>query len=339
MQTLHLPRDPSEETRMELESSPVSALLRVRDGFSGQQMWVVPKPWLRECAVQPLLQSLLPTDAGWFPCARHHFRERPQGAEEHILIFCTAGNGSCQIDGVSWRIGPGNALLIPRGAPHAYWADSDTPWSIHWVHFTGITGDLMLSELGRDQRVLQVDTQSALLVEALFQECYRAFAGGFVIHRMIYSAQVLHHLLGKIIYGNSYYSPLQHTSRRRALEPTLTFLHQNSARKLTLKEIADHAGVSVSHLSALFKEQTGLSPMDYLIRYRMQRACVLLSVKSATVHEVAYEVGYSDPYYFSRLFKKVIGIAPLHYREHRGKRTNAAPPEESITDFTGAPLH
>lgn len=314
--------------------------MRVRDGFAGQKMWVVPKPWLQVCVAQPVLQSLLITDIGWFPTARHHYRERPRGADEHILIFCTAGAGWCVLGGKRWKIGPAEALLIPRGTPHEYWADVQTPWSIHWVHYSGITGDLMMNELAHDQRVLQVDTQSAWAIESLFRECFDAFAGGFVPQRMIYSAQVLHHLLGRLLYGNARYSPLQHAHQRRTLEPTLAFLHQNSARKLTLKEIADHAGISVSYLSALFKEQTGLSPMDYLIRYRMQRACALLSAQlSPSIAEVAYEIGYTDPYYFSRLFKKVIGIPPLHYRDHRGKRTVAPEYDDSSTDYTGTPIH
>lgn len=313
---------------MEVQSPP-NALARVRDGFAGQQMWVVPKPWLQECALSPLLQALVPTDVGWFPKARHHFRERPNGADEHILIFCSAGYGVCQIEGVTWHVQPREALLIPRGTPHAYWAEGESPWSIHWVHFVGITGNLMLGELGREQRVLQVDEASARIVEALFQECIDAFAGGFVLHRLIYSAQVLNHLLGRLIYGNTAYSPLQRAQKRRALEPTLAYLHQNSANRITLKEIADHAGVSVSHLSALFKEQTGLSPMDYLIRYRMQRACALLKLSPLGIQQIAYEVGYNDPYYFSRLFKKVIGVAPLHYRQNPAQRII---PESRLTN-------
>jgi YesN/AraC family two-component response regulator len=63
------------------------------------------------------------------------------------------------------------------------------------------------------------------------------------------------------------------------------------------------------------KMRPGYSPKDYFIHLKVQRACGLLSRSDKTIHEIAYEMRYSDPYYFSRLFKKVIGISPRRYRE------------------------
>lgn len=291
--------------------------MRIREGFIGQRMWVIPRPSLESCAAQPMLQSLLPKDIGWFPAARYHYRERAYGADEHILIFCISGSGWYEIAGRQGQVKAREALLIPRGTPHAYYADESDPWSIHWVHFVGMDADLMLSQLPVGENVILTDRHSAEAIERLFVECYESFAGGFIVHRLIYCAQVLHHLLGRLFFNNACYSPLQRTRHLRTLEPTLTFLHQNIHRKLTLREIAEHAGLSVSYVSSLFKQQTGMSPMDYLIHLKMQHACALLSLQQKGVHEVAYEIGYTDPYYFSRIFKKVIGASPLHYRENR----------------------
>lgn len=288
---------------------------RKRDGFAGQTMWVAPPPLVRQCCTQPLLQSLIPKDLGWFPNAANHYRERPNGAEEHILIYCSAGCGGYEIGEERGSLHAGEALLIPRHAPHRYWADDATPWSIHWVHFSGIEGDLILGQLPRDHHMLQVDAKSAAVIESLFGELYIALAGGIVMHRLIYGAQVLHHLLGRLLFANTCYSPLQRAHQARTLEPILAYIHENSREPITLKQMAERAGLSISHLSTLFKEQTGLSPMDYFIRYRMQRACALLKFDSRSVQEIAYEVGYEDPYYFSRLFKKVIGVSPLHFRK------------------------
>lgn len=137
-----------------------------------------------------------------------------------------------------------------------------------------------------------------------------------MLHRLIYCVQILHHLLGCLFFNNTSFSPAQRTSRFHSVEPTLTYLRQHISDNVTLAEMAEHAGLSVSHFSFLFKQQTGYSPMDYFIHARMLHACSLLALTDKTVHEIACELGYQDPYYFSRIFKKVMGVAPREYRKY-----------------------
>jgi AraC-like DNA-binding protein len=262
-----------------------------------------------------MLQSLIPTDIGWYPTARYHYRERENGADEHILIFCVAGSGWYEIGGQRYVVEANEALLIPRGVPHIYGADESAPWSIHWVHFIGMEADFFLYHLPIGEQKLLVAPDSVHAIERLFTECYESFIGGFVLYRLIYCTQILHHLLGCLFFNNDFFSPTQRTSRFHSVESTLTFLHQDIHRDITLAEMADHTGLSISHFSFLFKQQTGYPPVDYFIHLKVQRACTLLSRSRDTIQEIAYEVGYSDPYYFSRIFKKIMGISPRQYRQ------------------------
>jgi AraC family transcriptional regulator of arabinose operon len=288
---------------------------RIREGFVGQKMWVIPRSILANWSAQPMLQALIPTDIGWYPSAHYHYREREQGADEHILLFCVEGAGWYEINGERQSVEAGEALILPRGTAHTYGADETHPWSIHWVHFTGTEADFFVYHLPVGEYKLRVDAQSIAAIEQLFRECYDSFVGGFVLYRLIYCAQILHHLLGRLFFNNNQFSPVQRTSRFHSLEATLTFLHQNLHREVTLEEMAEHAGLSASHFSFLFKQQTGYSPINYFIHLKVQRACTLLSLTPKSIHEIAYEIGYSDPYYFSRLFKKTMGVSPQHYRE------------------------
>jgi AraC-like DNA-binding protein len=289
--------------------------IRIREGFQGQKQWVIPKATLDRWSTHPMLGPLIPTDIGWYPTAKYHYREREQGADEHILIFCTEGEGWYEIGGQHEMVQPNEALLIPRGTPHIYGASDEFPWSIQWVHFYGTEADFFMLQLPLGEYKLLVDPECAATIDRLFRECYHSFVGGFIMHRLVYCAQVLRHLLGCLFFNNNHFSPGQRTSRFHSIEPTLAFLHQNMGRNLTLKEMAVHAGLSSSHFSFLFKQQTGYSPMDYFIHLKMQHACTLLSLTRKTIHEIAYEIGYDDPYYFSRIFKKVMGISPRQYRE------------------------
>ena len=127
--------------------------------------------------------------------------------------------------------------------------------------------------------------------------------GGFVLTRLIYSAKLLHRLLGELFFNNSAFSAATRSSRFHSIEATLGYLRANIDRPLALVEMAAHAELSESHFSRIFKEQTGHAPLDYFILLKMQHASTLLAVTAMPVREVAAAVGYADPYYFSPLFK------------------------------------
>ena len=75
------------------------------------------------------------------------------------------------------------------------------------------------------------------------------------------------------------------------------------------------------------KELTGMSPIDYLTTVRINRACFLLRNSSNNINEIAYSVGYSDPKYFSRVFKRTMGVTPTQYK-------NSALERQDIPDHT-----
>ena len=95
--------------------------IRLREGFRGQKQWVIPRAIVQRWSAHPMLQPLMPTDIGWYPAARYHYREREQGADENMLILCVAGEGWYEIDGVKGMVQPDEALMIPRGSAAHLW--------------------------------------------------------------------------------------------------------------------------------------------------------------------------------------------------------------------------
>lgn len=289
--------------------------IRIREGFKDQILYIIPPPIVETMKAHPLLHQLMPTHIGWYPHAQYHYCERPVGAEEHILILCTDGEGWIDIDGRRLVVHKHEALLVPRNTPHVYGASADEPWSINWFHFIGASSDYFAYLLPQDDYILTVAPEAEQPLKTLFNECYDAFLGSFVLERMIYVAQTLHHLLGYLFFNNRAFSPTLRTSRFHSVSGTQDYLRQNLDQRLTLEDMASHAGLSKSHFMRLFKEQTGYSPVDYFIHLKVQRACMLLSVTRQSVYEISQAVGYEDPYYFSRIFKKIVGVSPSRYRE------------------------
>lgn len=112
--------------------------------------------------------------------------------------------------------------------------------------------------------------------------------------------------------GNKVTTSLSTTAKRQQnlVNHTIYYLENHHNQEITLEQLADKLYVSPTHLSKVFKEETGLSPINYLIQIRLKHARELLKDDNLTVKEVAQAVGYQDAYHFSKLFKKYYGKAP-----------------------------
>jgi len=95
----------------------------------------------------------------------------------------------------------------------------------------------------------------------------------------------------------------------------VAYIQRHHARDLSRHEIAAHVGVSENYLTQIFHREFGLSPWEYLHRYRVERAKALLRDTDESITSVAALVGFGDPAYFSRVFRKLEGCAPRDYRE------------------------
>jgi len=98
------------------------------------------------------------------------------------------------------------------------------------------------------------------------------------------------------------------------IERIIVYMRQHSDQPLQVSALTTLANLSPSHFFALFKRATGHTPIDYFIHLRMHRACELLAGTGLSVKEVAATLGYDDPFYFSRVFKSINGVAPSDYR-------------------------
>jgi AraC-like DNA-binding protein len=212
------------------------------------------------------------------------------------------------------RVEANQALLIRRGVAHVYGAAERAPWSIHWVHFLGDDAACFCNLLRADNPVVPVAADLMPRLRGLFREACAALSEGFTQEGIICAAQSVRHLLGLLFFGNSSFHPRTKAPRAEGIERTLEFLRERSEDRVTVAEMARRVDLSVTHFARQFRQHTGFAPMDYFIHLKMQRAARLLTLTPLTVKQVAARVGYDDPYYFSRLFRKIMGAPPTEYR-------------------------
>jgi AraC family transcriptional regulator of arabinose operon len=95
------------------------------------------------------------------------------------------------------------------------------------------------------------------------------------------------------------------------------YLASHLGEPFNLEKLAAQCNLSVSRLSHLFKDHVGVTPQQFLEQHRMRHACHLLKLTGLSVAEVAREVGYEDPFYFSNRFRRSLGESPLRYRQNK----------------------
>ncbi|WP_162160573.1 AraC family transcriptional regulator [Paenibacillus gorillae] len=105
--------------------------------------------------------------------------------------------------------------------------------------------------------------------------------------------------------------------RNDIVAQAIHYMNAHYAKPITLEQLAESLNCSTRHLTRLFKNSTGSSPIEYIIDIRITKAKELLVSTDATLQEIAESIGQPDSYYFSRMFKKRLGVSPLQYRKEK----------------------
>jgi len=283
-----------------------------RDSFYGDKSIVMSTKVLKEIKKNPLINRLYITDIGYYPHALYHYRRRETGIDENILIYCINGKGKIQVNGQSYDIESSSFFIIPASEPHIYRADEKDPWSIYWIHFGGEKSQHFKKFFKRNINLKSCPNSRIDDRINLFNEILTSLELGFSKERIEFANLTLQSLLASFFYIDTYRASKGHQSSN-PVEQSIFFMQKNLHQSIKIKDIAEHVQLSESHLSKLFKNKTGSAPMDYFINLKMQEAIRLLSNQSMRIKEVAFSLGYNDPFYFSRIFTKHIGVNPTSF--------------------------
>lgn len=296
-------------------------MLKLHDGFVGERSIVLPAMTIKTCETHPLLHRLYITDIGYYPHAMHHYRERPCGVGQYILIYCLKGCGWYAADGQRYDVRAGQWFVIPSGVPHAYASDNDDPWTIYWVHFTGDDASAYGDGCMTPTEIKAGPSSRIADRNALFEEMFAALGDSRSIESLLYASSLLHAYLASFRYLKAFRrcNPDQNNiDGNDIVGMAVRYMSENLERKLTLADICRFTGYGQSQVSLLFRNKTGQSPLNYFNKLKMQRACELLETTDMKINQICSKVGIDDCYYFSRLFTKTIGVAPRCYRQRNG---------------------
>lgn len=277
-------------------------------------------------AVRPALcapphdTDVMPLSCGWFLDAHHHAAER-SGLDEGVLIYGVDGRGWLDYAGRHLDVTPGDLLYLPPGSAHAYGAMAGNPWTIWWMHLAGrrVGRHVQLAGFRADRPLVHIGIQPAVM--ALFRMLLDVFDLHPDAARWAAMQAAARHILAHIAALPTV--PRNAGRYDTAIREVLAHIAAHLDAPLALPALARRAGLSTGHFCRVFRAITGRSPIDHLIRLRMDRACVLFADRDRTVADIARELGYEDPGYFARLFRQVVGLSPRAFRD--GLVTGGAP--------------
>jgi len=238
----------------------------------------------------------------------------------YLVHTVISGRGRFELCGQRYTCTKGDTFIIFPDELFTYIADETEPWHYMWVAFKGHISEHLLLSLGfsPSHPIVRIDDIRPLTslyrkIRATFEltpypELADLEAGGLL---RVFLKELGENNVGKLAFPSLANVP----DIERQINQAVRWLSYQYAQQISIEDLARSLGYHRTHLSKMFKQVTGLSPMQFLQKVRMERAKELLSEQlHLSINQVAFSVGYTDAMYFSKQFRKTFSCSPSEYR-------------------------
>jgi AraC-like DNA-binding protein len=248
-------------------------------------------------------------------------RMGPQKLDYVLIHTVMEGVGWFRCRDRHYDLGPGDSFVILPDELHTYQADGQRPWRYRWIAFRGAEAERWLAAAGIDAErpMIKGGDETALRAMTAVERCFRKKewtadweAEGWL--RLAFSAWA-----GANRPAGPPNAATAKSVAAAEADRAARWLQAQAAGAVSIARMAQELGYHRTHLTKLFHAEMGMSPIRYLQQLRMERAKTLL-LEPLRVEEVALSVGYADPLYFSKSFKKWVGCTPTEYRQGFGRK-------------------
>ncbi|GGA32229.1 AraC family transcriptional regulator [Paenibacillus physcomitrellae] len=240
----------------------------------------------------------------WGPGIKDHYK----------ILYIHSGQGIYRTPRETHRLSAGQAFLLTPGELCFYQADETDPWNYSWVAFNGSQAEHYLRQGGftHEHPVISCsrDAEIRACLNHLFDANQQPYSNPLRVASALYA--FLSILLEPDVHEAAL--PQKQQIHNDYVRQGICYIQRHYTQPITIENMASALGLHRKYIAQLFKASTGLPPQQYLTRYRMEKACELLSQTALSIKEIAFSVGYADQLLFSRMFKKTTGYSPTDFR-------------------------
>lgn len=238
----------------------------------------------------------------------------PYVRSQYIIHYVLDGEGYYQVNDKQHHIKKGQGFLITPETVTFYQADEENPWKYMWIGFNGVKAAhyLNYANLNEDNLIFEcIDNELEACIMRMFELNANTPSNELELQSLIYL------FLSRLAKNTK---PTDSKQRHKVaaegyLEQSIQFINKYYQNIIKVNDIATYVGVNRSYLTSIFKQKLNISPQEFLLNFRLDKACQLLTHTNLPINEIAKSVGYPDPFAFSKIFKKVYGISPKKYRQ------------------------
>jgi len=235
----------------------------------------------------------------------------PTFRKHYVIHLILDGKGIFRQENKTFSVCAGQAFLIIPNTKVYYEADKIFPYTYAWIEFDGLKAKEYLRQAGLTRECPIFTPKSKNNAEEFIINIIDNHDNEIKVNAYFLL------FLDTLISSSSSSQPIneaQKNSGELYVKHVINYISLNYWKKITVDNLAEICGINRSHLSRIFKQKTGISLQQYILQYKMDIACQLLNTTSLSITEIAQSVGYSDPFAFSKIFKKYKYIAPNEWR-------------------------
>jgi AraC-like DNA-binding protein len=239
--------------------------------------------------------------------------EKGRVLQEYQINYITEGSGIFETSTDQFQVVPGSMMILRPGMWHRYKPDPNTGWNEHYIGFNGNFCSNLFNEgfFQAGKPVLYVGFQESLL--KLFLEITQLVKDEKTGHQQVAAANTIL-MLSKIlsVVRNQEFAgkTIELTIRKACL-----YFRENVNTNVNIEELAKELNVGYSYFRQMFRKYTGISPTQYHLSLRIQKAKDLLVSTDQSFKEIAIDLGFESYFYFSRIFKDKTAKSPMDFRK------------------------
>lgn len=245
-----------------------------------------------------------PTWCGHYFCTSEYYMKR-KSFPPLLVVYVREGMFHFEYRDKVFDAEKGDVVLLDCSEPHYYHAYDGLEFV--YMHFDGSNSHEICQHILSQQGALIRRENNLLIGNLLYNMVYFYESGS--VETMFQSSMRIYHIFEYLL------APETHQYEKdNPVENAIRYIRSHIAENISLEGLAREANLSIYYFAHIFKEQTGFSPIEFVINTRLDQAKILLAQTSRSIEEIAWEVGYSSASSLTNIFTRKLEISPGQYR-------------------------